>query len=82
MTSDPPGSNRKKRPSNIVERVAVLEERSHSTELFMDRVSKTLWITETLEAIAATIGGPLRKGIEMVIAAAIIYLLTHIRFAP
>lgn len=80
MTSDPQETPIRKR--NIVERVAILEEKSHSMELFVERVTKTLWVAETMEAIAATIGGPLRKGIEMVIAAAIIYLITHIRYAP
>jgi len=96
MTSEPPiGPSRKKDASltGLMGRIAVLEEKQlslkrevdemkTSTASFMERVSKTLWVVESLEAIAATIGGPLRKGIEMVIAAAIIYLVTHIHFAP
>ena len=84
MTSDPPSEPppKRQRSSNIVERVAVLEEQHRSMEVFMERVSKSLWIAESLEAIITTIGGPLRKGIEMVIAAAIIYLITHTRLVP
>lgn len=92
MTSEPP---RKKTisPTGLMARIALLEEKQLSlrrevdemklsTTSFVDRVGKTIWVVESLEAIVATIGGPLRKGVEMVIAAAIIYLVTHIHFAP
>ena len=65
-----------------MERVMTLEEQQRTLEIFMERVGKTLWVSETVEAILATIGGPMRKGVEMAIAAAIIYLVTRIRIAP
>jgi hypothetical protein len=71
----------KKKAESLMERVAILEEKRNSMEIFMERVERTLWITETVEAVLATIGGPLRKGVEMAIAAAIIYLVTRIRIA-
>jgi hypothetical protein len=80
IIGEPP--QRKKKAESLMERVAILEERRNSMELFMERVEKSLWITETVEAVLATIGGPLRKGLEMAIAAGIIYLVTRIRIAP
>ena len=84
MVSDPTSENPQKKPNsiNLMERVIILEAQHKSMEEFMGRVSRSLWVAESLEVVLSTIGGPLRKAIEMVIAATILYILAHIRFAP
>jgi hypothetical protein len=92
-----PGHVSKETPSEmliaLVAKIAALEERLNSQKQeqddleqlfakFSTRIERSIWVTEMLEAVFSTIGGPLKKGLEIAISAGIIYLVTHTRIGP